>query len=264
MFRAQFDGAEGGENWDWHEIQWMLNAIQVDGAPCYAGFVDGQRGDAVLAAIELFQIENDLVPTRAADDLTLNMIIEQYIALLGEEAPEPEQVEVAAGGAGLVPRTFGPDSAPVDDPSYDDPDFEGFRRIEMFLSTKNFDPAPDSLDNVSGPDHPTYAAWCQAVGRELPGQTTLPVWVQVVDRFGVGASGGDVMVVADDGSETPFGGLSPVARGISRLDAPVGTYAIRFEDDGLGERVVGLHVRFDEVGGVVVRLMQGEIEEIDG
>ena len=254
-FRAQFDGAEAGENWDWQEIQWMLSAVVVDGLPCYAGYVDGHRGDETLAALELFQLANDLVPTREADDVTLKTIIEQYQGLLGDEAPEPDQVEVAGGGAGLVPRSFGPESAPSDDPAYEDADFEGFRRIELFLSTKVFEPPPESLDNVSGRDHPSYAAWCKGTVRELPGQTTFPVLVKVTDRFGIPQSASaDVFLVADDGSESSAASLSPGARGIARLDLPPGVYAIRFGDDGPDQRVAAVHVRLDEVGGVNIRL----------
>ena len=261
-FRAQFDGAEAGVNWDWQEIQWMLSAILVDGQPCYAGYVDGHRGDAVLSAMESFQLANALTPTHEADDLSLKMLIEQYQALLGDQAPEPEQVEVAAGGAGLVPRTFGPASVPSDDDSFGDPDFEGFRRVELFLSTKVFDPPPESLDNVSGPDHPSYEAWCKAAVRELPGQTTFPVGVQIVDRFGVPfATGATVFAVADDGSESSFTSVSTGARGSALVQLPAGVYAVRMGDDGPTQTTAGLHVRQDEVGGVTIRLRQGEISD---
>ena len=261
-FRAQFDGAEASANWDWEEIQWMLSAILVDGQPCYAGYVDGQRGDAVLSALQLFQLANDLEPGCAADDITLRTLIEQYQVLLGEQAPEPDQVEVAAGGAGLVPRTFGPASAHVGDDAYHDRNFAGFRRVELFLSTKVFDPAPESLDNVSGPDHPSYEAWCKATVVELPGQTTLPVTVQIVDRFGIAApSGGSVSLVADDGTESSVASLSPGARGITRLDLPMGVYAVRFGEEGSDQTMTGLHVRQDEVGGVVVRLREGVLTD---
>jgi outer membrane protein OmpA-like peptidoglycan-associated protein len=258
FFRKQFDSPEGGSKWNFEEVQWMLSAIEIDGDPCYAGYVDGYRGDATLSAIEAFQIKNELAPTRAMDETTLGLLIEQYLALLGDAVPDPDQVAFAVGGGGLVPRTSGKESKPIDAEEWRDPHFEGFRRTELFLWNQDLQPAPETLNQASGASHPSYVTWCKTAERELLTPQTLTAVVQVVDQFGkpVSASG-SVFRTSDDGSEVPAASLSASARGIATLNLNPGVYTVVVGGEDGDATMAGLHVRIDEVGGVTIRLNEG-------
>ncbi len=67
-FEKKFSGdATADDAWGWEEVQWMLSAVQTDGAPCYVGAVDGHRGDGVLDAVEAFQVASGLKINRHVD-----------------------------------------------------------------------------------------------------------------------------------------------------------------------------------------------------
>ena len=192
------------------------------------------------------------------DEATLALLIEQYLALLGDTVPDPDQVAFAVGGGGLVPRTSGKESKPIDAEEWKDPHFEGFRRTELFLWNQTLQPAPETLNQASGASHPSYETWCKTAERELLTPQTLTAVVQVVDRFGkpVSASG-SVFRTSDDGSETPAASFSTSARGIATLNLNPGVYTVVVGRDDGDATMAGLHVRIDEIGGVTIRLNEG-------
>jgi hypothetical protein len=172
--------------------------------------------------------------------------------------PDPDQVAFAVGGGGLVPRTSGKESKPIDAEEWRDPHFEGFRRTELFLWNQDLQPAPETLNQASGASHPSYVTWCKTAERELLTPQTLTAVVQVVDQFGkpVSASG-SVFRTSDDGSEVPAASLSASARGIATLNLNPGVYTVVVGGEDGDATMAGLHVRIDEVGGVTIRLNEG-------
>jgi outer membrane protein OmpA-like peptidoglycan-associated protein len=255
FFRSRFDAPDPVSAWDWEEIQWMLSAIEIDGDPCYAAFVDGHCSDMTLAALQTFQLAMGLDANHLCGDATLSPLIDKYLETLGPKRPAPEQIEILGGGSWHAPRTFGQNSAPVQDLLSSADDLPGYRRVEVFMGRGPFRPPTRACSPARHVTCFPYESWCKATAEELAGVQSFTMAIRLVDVVGepLSAHGVDVLECPPGEDETLVASLTTTRHGLIRLTVPAGLYALRF-DAGAGEQRAAFYVYPDEVGGMTVRL----------
>lgn len=255
FFRTRFDAPDPVVAWDWEEIQWMLSAIEIDEDPCYAGFVDGHCSDMTLAALQSFQLSAGLDANHLCGEATLAPMIEKYLAMLGPDRPAPEQIEILGGGSWHPPRSFGPNSAPMQDILNSADDLPGYRRVEVFLGRTPFRPPARACAPTRHASCASYEAWCRAALEELARVQRFTMSIRLVDLVGepLGGQGVDILEHPPGEDETLVASLTTTRHGLIRLTAPPGLYALRF-NAGAGEQRAAFYVYTDEVGGMTVRL----------
>lgn len=260
-FRKRFDEADPVEPWDWEEVQWMLSALEIDGDPFYAGFVDGHCSDMTLAALSSFQLSVGIDATHQCDEETLTALIRGYLGLLGEERPRPDRVEIAGGGSWHPPRTFGPDSAPTKDMLSETDLLPGYRRVEVFLGEQPFSPPTKACAPGRHADCAAYESWCRSAVSEIQGGSPLTLAIRLVDTAGRALGKVPVSLYAylEDEGETLAASLVTTRYGTLRLTVPPGPYALSFFACGSEQRAA-FQVHPDEVGGLTVRVYDREIE----
>jgi outer membrane protein OmpA-like peptidoglycan-associated protein len=254
FFRARFDVADPVSRWDWPEVQWMLSAIEVSGDPCYAGLVDGTRGDETQEAIERFQLANKLRINRRLDEATLTALIEQYLKLLGPARPSREQVEIVAAGKSHAPRSFGVMSAELTGPELAEDTQADRRRVEIFLSPHVFVPAPTACVEGGGATCAAYEAWCREATEDISTPPEHDFLLRFTDAFTVPLAGASVTVAQHLPGEEPstVGSFSASDFGVVRLNVPAGAYSLSLQVGDEEERAA-FYVDPHEGGGLTIR-----------
>lgn len=244
-FRARFDGPDPLRKWDWEEVQWMLRAVSSSDLPCYVGAVDGQAGPTTHDALAKLQVANGMQPTGLADDATLDVLIAQYLALVGDPI---HAFRLFATGAKHHPlRTYGADTQK----DVQDGAPQRHRRVEMFALEGKMTPPATALEQVED----SHKRWCSQVevdhSQPRP-QTTL---ARVVDVNRRPLAGVLIDVFESDGSNGAVHLVSATSdnRGIVRLDLAPGYYAVAAVVD---DRTVhsGLSIEPDEYGSQTLAL----------
>lgn len=252
-FRKRFDITDPLSEWGWEEVQWMLSAVEIDGDPCYAGYVDGHASDMTQAALAAFQMHNDLRATHTCNDETLAKLIEQYLDVLGAARPKPSQILAHGAGSSIAPRAFGKGGQPLDGLEYKNEGFVGYRRVEVFLGSGSIQPSPATFDQSNA----AYAVWCGAVVEELQGSHSFTLRVRLVDLYGSPLAEQAVDILDySEGDETVVASIMTTRYGLITLTAPPGPYGLRFTI-GTELQHADLFIHPDEVGGITIRLEEG-------
>ena len=169
-FSAKQSAGDPDAAWGWEEVQWMLSAVQADGAPCYVGAVDGHRGDSVLDAIEAFQVASGLKINRHVDKATLKTLVDAYFTLVTDAKTEvhADRIVAVGGGSWHPPRSFGDTSAALEGDEYADSHFLAFRRVDVFLSRVLLVPPTDTCSPSRHEKCTAYEQWCKDSKEVLP------------------------------------------------------------------------------------------------
>ncbi|MBK8258109.1 MAG: OmpA family protein [Polyangiaceae bacterium] len=255
-FRQRFRQADPVAAWDWEEVQWMLSALEIDGDPFYAGFVDGHCSDMTLTAIQSFQLASGMEASHECDNATLTALIQGYLDLLGPIRPKPSQIEIVGGGSWHPPRTFGSEST-LSTELLDETDLlPGFRRVEIFLGEDPLLPPTKTCPPTRHARCTPYEIWCRNVTKELDASSTVTMNVRIVDVVGrvFGHLPVSLYGYPDDADgEVLLASLTTSRYGTLRLTAPPGPYALSFVADGHPQRTA-FQIHPDEAGGVTVRV----------
>jgi OmpA family len=188
FFLERFKNADPIQKWGWEEIQWMLSELQFENEPLYMGCIDGHYGVELCRAIGNFQFQHDLPITSLCDDTTLETIIKEYCALIGDKHPVKSQLSVLGGGFWHPPRQWGLTGAPLLFPNTQSDDYEpDFRRVEMFyFEDGTINPPVSGCSSTLHPACVPYLAWCELVKEELDDQNALrKACVRFMDEFGI-------------------------------------------------------------------------------
>ena len=243
----------GDDAWGWEEVQWMLSAVQVEGEPCYVGVVDGHRGDAVLQAIEAFQVWNALKLNRRVDDATLKKLVEEYFKLVTNEtaaAIVDERIAVVSGGSWHPPRSFGDTSAQLEGDEFAQNNFLSFRRVEVFLSRVLLVPSTDTCSPSRHEKCHAYEEWCKDSKEVLPDDGLHDFSIRVTDSLTRPLEGCSVELTSD---QEAAGSGSTSALGTVLFRLARGFYTAAFSAGGFSQRASFL-LDQDNIGGLMIRL----------
>jgi outer membrane protein OmpA-like peptidoglycan-associated protein len=204
--------------WGFEEIQWMLHAVEVAGAPCYVGQADGFPGRLTTDALGRFQLgTSDLAVSYFADEPTVNALIEQYLQLLGDSA-ESSRIQVVGGGSWSPPHAFFEAAEPDPDPLLRD-----LRRVELFFFSTPPKPPVESFPKQRA-EPVVYNRWCDQTGQEIS-VPSVPFRIQAYDPSSSILANSTIQLeqVVDDASSAPAGSVTTDALGCAVVDAPPGT-----------------------------------------
>ena len=245
--------SSGDDAWGWEEVQWMLSAVQVEGEPCYVGVVDGHRGDAVLQAIEAFQVWNALKLNRRVNDATLKKLVEEYFKLVTNEttaAIVDERIAVVSGGSWHPPRSFGDASAQLEGDEFAQNNFLSFRRVEVFLSRVLLVPPTDTCSPSRHEKCHAYEEWCKDSKEALPDDGLHDFSIRVTDSLTRPIEGCSVELTSD---QEAAGSSSTSALGTVLFRLARGFYTAAFTAGGFSQRASFL-LDQDNIGGLMIRL----------
>jgi peptidoglycan hydrolase-like protein with peptidoglycan-binding domain len=219
-FRKRFDGDGPCRPWGWEEVQWMLLAVPIGGAPTYLSQVDGCAGPETHLALALFQSTRGLPANGLADDTTLERLITEYLALVGT-AIGPEQVFACGAGPDHPPVTFGNNQDPVTG----DGSVQQLRRVDFFIKDGRMSPPASQLAELTD----GYENWCKQVKVDLSLPDVFNTQVAVVDERTLPLVEKVVTITEpmEDGSEGPGVGEGvPDVNGAFVVQLPRGVYGV--------------------------------------
>lgn len=242
---SRFQDAGVAKTWSWTEIQWMLQALQLEQMPCYVDRVDGYPGPNTLRALEYFQVREELPLTGLADDRTLERLVQRYVELAERPVAAPRVLTVGAG-KDHPPRAFGGEEVPV----FPDEAPQRLRRVEGLLFREPLDPPETELT-----DKPRiYATWCRRVIESLDISQPLPTVIALVDEQGelVVSTSFNVLEADEGGELTSVASGSTNDQGVAQVLLPEGRFAI------VAANAQGtIDVSQDEFGGQMLVVLSG-------
>lgn len=243
-FRRKFDAKE----WQWAEVQWMLQALSDEGRPFYVGQVDGYPGPNTYRAVESYQVMKELPITGLVDDATLDQLIQSYLALVGTPV-FGTQIEVASAGADCPPRNFGPHDPNV--AVYPDDAPQRLRRVECFIHEGELSPAPTAV--VSNAQ---YGNWCEQCKTEVVGKVPSVIALRVTDQFGYIVPNAALSITEQAGGlpGATTASAATDAGGLALVDLTEGHYSVKVRV-GANDTATGIKVDYDELGGQVLAMV---------
>jgi len=254
-FLAQFKLQDEKQKWDWEELQWMLYTARPAGTPCYIGIADGFPGERTANALGAFQLATGgLRATYAADQETVEKLVDSYLAALDTPDLPPDRVRVVGGGSWTTPQAYGPNRAP-DLPAFS-PDL---RRVEAFLFDQEPTPPVGSFPTKRSAEPTVYTQWCTQVTTELSAVPD-PITLRAYDPNS-GALGQRTVLVARVDADTgtvAMGSLTTSAQGTFEAPLPNGHYFAQTNVRGTATAITFL-IDTDESCGAALAF-----EDIDG
>lgn len=256
FFLKQFKLQDEKQRWDWEEVQWMLYTARPGGAPCYVGIADGFPGERTVNALGAFQLATDgLNATYAADQETLEKLVDVYLAALNIPPLPADRVRVVGGGSWTTPQPFGQSPAP-DLPDHS-PDL---RRVEAFFFDQEPTPPVGSFPTKRSPEPTVYTQWASQATTELSA-TPDPLVLRAYDPNSGALDQRSLLIArvdADTGT-VAVGTLTTDAQGTISAPLPNGNYfaqtnvqgnatAITFLIDP--DEICGAALAFEDIGGL--------------
>jgi hypothetical protein len=240
--RRRFTAPDPVLAWGFEEVQWMLSALDVGGAPCYPGVVDGFAGPLTHQAIGWFQAAEGLPRTRLCDEPTLCRLLERYVALV--PAVDPARLSVHGGASWHLPSALGSGETPADLDAQD----PRHRRVEVFLARERVEPAPAACARDEHAECPAYGAWLRAAGGDFAPPPEPRFTLSLVDPAGDPLCDLSLEVEELRGDETVSAGAGRTDElGLLTLPLAPGLYRVQASDHGPHACVL-VHVHPDEVG----------------
>jgi outer membrane protein OmpA-like peptidoglycan-associated protein len=225
FFAEQFQKKDPVRKWEWEEIQWMLHGLKAGESPCYVGQADAFPGDRTEEALGSFQLTTeDLAASYAADEPTMDRLIQEYVGLLGDEPLEASRIEVVGGGSWHPPEKFRGGEALLSAI-----DARDLRRVELFLFA--MPPRPPVAKFPKARAKPTvYRAWCNQVGQEMPAPRG-PFHVEASDPAGLPLANTTLQLaqIVNDEDLTPIGSTTTDGRGMAALTIAPGLYVAQVQ-----------------------------------
>ena len=255
FFRERFDKPDVLSQWSWEEIQWMLNAIEIDGDPLYAGLIDNHFGTLTRRALARFQLSKKLDANYLCDEATLMSLIETYLSLIGQIKPEMKQIELAGGGSWHPPHPFGKQHDAENKIKEKTSLYQQeFRRVDVFLFNKSISPPTSSCPPNRHENCRAFQKWCESVTEEIERSRGFTMSIQLLDSNDSPLGNKEVIVQENQNDQdiVTIAVLHSSSNGMIKLTMPAGLYSVKFEHGGQ-DYVDSFYLHSDDVGGMIVR-----------